>query len=98
MTMNIGQAMEAMKTGSVVQRAIWVTQNRNWKLYYTAAVNGVPAADFTNAALAARVAAQPGGVANVTAAIYLVDGANNIHPGWAAEQVDLFAEDWAVVS
>jgi hypothetical protein len=98
MSMNIGQAMEAMKTGSVVARQIWTTQGRNWKLYYTAGVSAVPAANFTNAALAAFVATLPGGVANVEPAVYLRDGANNIHLGWAAEQVDMFAEDWYIVT
>jgi hypothetical protein len=96
--MNISQAVSAMQSGSVVQRAVWVTEGRNWQLFLTASVTGVPAEDFTNAALSALVASLPGGVVNVAPILTLYVPGNGVHFGWVPEQVDVLATDWQVIS
>jgi hypothetical protein len=102
--MNISQAVTAMQSGSKVQRAVWITEGRNWLLFLTAGVTNMPAADFTNAALSALVASLPGGVINSAPILTLYvphlsggTGNGSVHFGWVPEQVDVLATDWTVV-
>lgn len=91
--MNFGQALEALKLGSKVQRAGW-----NGKGMWLVLVPGTPKAVMRDGS--------PYKAAGVDECEILphidmwttnADGRRAMLPGWLASQTDMLSEDWSIV-
>lgn len=95
--MNLGQAIEQLKLGAKVTRAIW--QNKEQYLYLVKGqkVHFENLRNESAKALDATNIHNAGKTANIQSHIDMRFDNNTIIIGWSPSQSELLAEDWEVV-
>lgn len=87
--MNFGQAIEALKSGSKVQRTGWNGKGM-WLILVpkSPSIKPVAGTPYSNAGLVSEV--------NINPHIDMFTATGEMQPGWLASQTDMLAEDWQI--
>lgn len=93
--MNIGQAIQAIKSGERVAREGW--NGKDMWLSYSPGHPALPADSFWSDANRGYAHSR-GGHAEVLPCITMRTATGEILMGWLASQTDLLAEDWFIVA
>ena len=87
--MNFGQALEALKLGSKVQRAGW-----NGKGMWIVLDPGTSQVTFRDGSVYQKAGLLQADI-NPHIDMFTADG--KMQPGWLASQTDMLAEDWSIL-